>query len=62
MAKVSYIYLVYWAWVRRPFDDDGIFYSCGFHLLDVPDIEVVGEPVFTAIDLIDIFAMSELLT
>lgn len=48
---------LFWAWVRRPLDDDGVLYSCGFHLLGQPDIEVVGESVADALELIDIFAM-----
>lgn len=45
------------AWVRRPLDDDGVIYSCGLHLLGYPDIEVVGETVSAALEMIDIFAM-----
>lgn len=48
---------LFWAWVRRPLDDDGVIYSSGLHLLGHPDIEVTGESVPDALDLIDIFAM-----
>lgn len=48
---------LYWAWVRRPLHADGVVYSCGLHLLGHPDIEVVGESVSAALDLMDLFAM-----
>lgn len=33
---------LYWAWVRRPLidDDEGVYYSCGMHLLGEPDAEI----------------------
>lgn len=33
---------LYWAWVRRPIfdDDEGIYYSCGMHLLGKRDAEI----------------------
>jgi hypothetical protein len=33
---------LYWAWVRRPVidDDDGVYYSCGMHLLGERDCEI----------------------
>lgn len=30
------------AWVRRPIRDDDALYSCGMHLLGLPDIECIG--------------------
>ena len=48
---------LYWAWVRRPLDDNGVIYSCGMHLLGYPDIEICGETVINALELIDGFAM-----
>ena len=30
------------AWMRRPIEDDGVLYSCGMHLLGLPDVECVG--------------------
>ncbi len=48
---------LFYSWVRRPLEHEGILYSCGNHLLGQPDIEIEGEEVSTALDLIDIFAM-----
>src|SRR4051794_25151469 len=31
---------LYRAWVKRPIGEDGLFMSCGLHLLGAPDIEV----------------------
>jgi hypothetical protein len=33
---------LYWAWVRRPMidDDEGVYYSCGMHLLGERDAEI----------------------
>lgn len=30
------------AWVRRPIEDEGTMYSCGMHLLGLPDVECAG--------------------
>ncbi|MCP3927195.1 MAG: hypothetical protein GY714_31945 [Desulfobacterales bacterium] len=49
--------LLYWTWVRRPLNDNGVIYSCGMHLLGYPDIEIYGETVLDALKLIDGFAM-----
>ncbi|MBO2455037.1 hypothetical protein J4573_48675 [Actinomadura barringtoniae] len=37
---------LYLALVKRPIADDGLYYSCGMHLLGQPDIEIAwdGEP------------------
>jgi len=34
--------ILYWAWVRRPLVDAGLYNSCGMHLLGMPDIEIEG--------------------
>ncbi|QIS16435.1 DUF4261 domain-containing protein [Nocardia arthritidis] len=31
---------LYYAWVKRPIVDDDVYYSCGMHLLGLPDIEI----------------------
>ena len=48
---------LYRAWVRRPLGDDRGIYSCGMHLLGIPDIQVAGNQATQALKLIDGFAM-----
>jgi hypothetical protein len=46
------------AFVRRPLSDAGVLYSCGMHLLGMPDVEVqaVLDP-FEAVQWIDLLAL-----
>ncbi|MFB9187092.1 hypothetical protein ACFFX1_53980 [Dactylosporangium sucinum] len=39
------IVALYRAWVKRPIQHDHLVYSCGLHLLGVPDVEVAGGTV-----------------
>lgn len=49
---------LYWAWVRRPMmdDDEGVYYSCGMHLLGERDIEIEA-----SLDLADALEWMDLL-
>lgn len=56
---------LYSAWVRRPLidDDDGVYYSCGMHLLGAPDAEIDASLDLTDaiewIDLLGLFLVGE---
>lgn len=51
---------LYRAWVRRPLLDqrDGVYYSCGMHLLGQPDVEIERSlPVPNALDWMDLLCL-----
>jgi hypothetical protein len=51
---------LYRAWVRRPIqdDDEGVYYSCGMHLLGKRDIEVdTSSDINTAVQCIDLLGL-----
>lgn len=51
---------LYWAWVRRPLfdDDEGVYYSCGMHLLGKSDAEIESSVALPdAIQWMDMLAM-----
>ncbi|MBA2538760.1 MAG: hypothetical protein H0V17_03925 [Deltaproteobacteria bacterium] len=55
-------FALYGAWVRRPLGAGGILYTCGMHLLGLPDIELPGEAdVFTAVAWLDAFGGYQLI-
>jgi len=51
---------LYWAWVRRPIEDDdeGVYYSCGMHLLGQRDVEIDSSlDVDSAVKWIDLLGL-----
>ncbi len=46
----------YFAYVRRPIGSDETMYSCGMHLVGLPDIKVVGFSDWDAAMTMDVFA------
>lgn len=46
----------YFAYVRRPISSDATMYSCGMHLLGLPDVEVIGLSGWDAAMTMDSFA------
>jgi hypothetical protein len=51
---------LYWACVRRPIqdDDDGVYYSCGMHLLGQRDVEIESTlDVASAVEWIDLLGL-----
>lgn len=52
---------LYFSYVRRPIDADLRMYSCGMHLLGLPDTSVLGFPDREASRIIDLFSLYQLL-
>lgn len=55
---------LYRAWVKRPIGEDGLFMSCGLHLLGQPDVEVftrshTPEEVIELIDALGLYLLTE---
>ncbi|MDB5309336.1 MAG: hypothetical protein JWO38_3538 [Gemmataceae bacterium] len=56
---------LYWAWVRRPLldEEEGIYYSCGMHLLGERDIEIDSvlelEAALEWIDLLGLYLVAD---
>jgi hypothetical protein len=51
---------LHWAWVRRPMiaDDEGVYYSCGMHLLGERDIEIeISLDLADALEWMDLLAL-----
>ena len=46
----------YFAYVRRPLGSDEAMYSCGMHLVGLPDVKVVGFSDWDAAMIMDAFA------
>lgn len=53
---------LYQAWVRRPIADDDVLYTCGMHLLGLPDVEITKDvaPPLEALRWLDAFGLYEL--
>ncbi len=52
---------LYQAWVRRPIGDDDVLYTCGMHLLGLPDVEMANDVApLEGVQWLDAFARYEL--